>query len=1438
MTSHADQTETSCATIVPGACVLTAFGVAVVTKLCSGEKEAEIDNELPLDCLFQARLWRQPGKSIASSSIAYLRRDSVLKEMPAAPGMVTTFSCDDLGENCEILLHSYSASTDTYLGSLTDKSNTSPNCSQNENSESSKENVKPAQSKTDTSNLIVLKPSQIQPAKCSKFYPLMSDLMTRGDWAASAATSLVTSNSDALLETSSNVISNVGVTNKDASKKAGEVSVTATKALQSVVPDAEKVQQIVTMLKDEELTDLLEKGRERLKQLMSNDIPQATEKALEEVGISFKPADADSESSLKSAIIGSREKALTAIDDLLATHAKTNVETLTKQLGEQFSDVFDNLSTAARSDVRLNSIFETISEKTSEWQEATGRVLSTRSASLFFEGSRRLQARAANLFSPEQLKWARECRMKLTKGFTEGDAAVAKLKSIELGDVVRARLFAAIELRSGSKDGLDGIIAGALTSINSEAVGGAAEDGVQMMLAKLQTSASSATMNAHETLISTLSRKCQYRDQAMNRIEEVLVNLEKHLGQDMTAEEIALIARGEGGTAALFDPIARRAAKEIDKQLDSAEENVSDPTILTVLGNVRKIISGDLSVMGLTDEIVKFLNEDTSVAAGEGLLMRGERLLDVLENASQNKLVSDVMGVVERAGLTKDSLFQRLENIDVNKVVETAETAVTDEAKRQELLSSAADAALDFLLRILPKMPVPPFDGVKDGLLYHLSNLSMEGFKVKKEDIMVEIAGIRAVKRSVSVDVNPSSDSPVSNNVKLLDTEESEKEFLATSPIDEEATNEEESDEAGEPEKKTVNATELLIIDVRNISAVLDDPLWSFEQTYFPYLKGSGNAFAQLSEGSIRLQFELRKRKIANDEEDEEEKWEPVLCLHEYTCCIREIDLKLKGEGKITWILNKLSSYFRGPLCNYVVQSVQRTLGNGSGVLLEKLNDSLGNYWDLIMRTAGLKIEDLAEVSDGDVVKASVNPQINEVELVWREQLPLGMNLLMNDGSGLVKVVEFPRGSQARNVVEQIKLNPDSFKGSTITAVNGIRYDETGQDDLVEALRDPGRPKTITFMLADSEEAERIRVFCAGMDGKGEIKNNKSDVVEGSQDETQIEEFSSTTIKTVSLAEEGPLGIQFSNSLDDFSLVVEGFSKGVRGEILAAEETKIISVGDVLVSINGECVLGKDGSGRSFALELFETHGATRPLVLAFAGPYLRNYVFTKSPDDLTNRGGPMNELIFEERKLPDGQKKVALKKFEDVASAVEAAQVFIGDHLISMNGDDVGAALRGHEESRNQFEVTLAKMRNSESYPMILIFARPDHNASRWFATETFNVETATKFTVTVNNPNDLGCEFAQGKDPVDIIVKDFHAVKGPIQNWLASAGNIDSTMGMVVEAVNGQVVPSYATCSMVTKALERSWTENGSVEILFIDDERKKWLQSFEKGKSDDKK
>ena len=48
-----------------------------------------------------------------------------------------------------------------------------------------------------------------------------------------------------------------------------------------------------------------------------------------------------------------------------------------------------------------------------------------------------------------------------------------------------------------------------------------------------------------------------------------------------------------------------------------------------------------------------------------------------------------------------------------------------------------------------------------------------------------------------------------------------------------------------------------------------------------------------------------------------------------------------------------------------------------------------------------------------------INERNNKIDLVLREYLPLGMKLLMNDKSGLVRIVKFPHGLQAHMVMKK-----------------------------------------------------------------------------------------------------------------------------------------------------------------------------------------------------------------------------------------------------------------------------------------------------------------------------------------------------------------------------------------------------------------------------------
>ncbi|KAL7542529.1 hypothetical protein ACHAXR_011895 [Thalassiosira sp. AJA248-18] len=1593
--------------IAPGDAILTKFGAGVVVRCF---RDDDSNNSSPAagagapPTWAVVRLWRQPGRSIASCATATLRVDDesiVKKKLVAAPGMVVRATintavvdgsetadaaadgnkggdADDgtIGEEKDdtqlCLIERYLPSKDVFLASsiIDDNSNDSGGgrdhslarslsvMSSNNNSSNSSDSATPPPSCQSTKKYYQLHPHQISSSSSSaKFYPILEDLMAKGESAwnmaleksnnhspeisngvsnvASALTSAVTvttnnnsnnksnggendnnsnnsgsvvakllsetskSSVDTLTEklaTSTTLegkeIDTAAVANMTAKQaittataKASAVSSAATEGI-SLPTQTEEIKQIYTMLRDDDLTQLFRRGKERLKELVDVEIPTRTKMALGAMGIELEDDNNDQRSadivedgkrSLRGGMDKLRKEALASLDQILKMEVSddgnvilqstnnndTSIQIDTKsildpsllpitttsptqakqQAQEKFASMFDHLSRAATSDPQLLQIFSDISEKTKSWQEMTGVILQTKTASLFMEGGQRLKSRAVDVLNvaPGQLRDAFGSRGgantnsndDLTRAFTEGDVAMAQLKSMEMGDAIRQRLFSAIEVRSESSGGLDAIIAGSLTAMQrkgdsytsnaasllgqkglenvslSSAMGSAAgaisssdgisEETVESVINNLQQSATSTMADTKETLIALLSRRSGYRDAVLLRLEQVFLDLESTLGQDMSAEQIAKLANGEGGSLALFQPVAMKAAKEIEIQLDAAEQKMKEskhwnPKADNVLGTVRQITRGELGLGDILDMAAGYLDDEEVVSKSGGLIVKAESLLDDFEAASarlgdvgsksmtgEAAPAAGIIDAVAKAGITKDTVMKGVEGLDVNKILDNTQSAMTDEVARRELISSAGDTALDFLLKILPSMPVPPFDGVRDGLVYHLSNLSMAGFKVKKEDIYIEIAGIRAAAQKSDGNDSTAPQSQLPGGA--------------------------------------VKASELLIIDIKNISATLDDAVWSFEQTYMPYLKGSGKANTSLWDGAIRLKFELRRR-IAGMETDpitgnKCAKWEPVLCLNDRACSIGGVELTIQGEGRITWVANKLASWLKNPLRDYVVTVIINTLKNNSGWLIENINQNLSPYWDFVMRTANLELDQLPKLARHHVTKAEFEDE-DEVELVWRERVPLGLNILTNDESGYLKIIDFPRGTQARKVAQSKQLDPDMFRGSTIVSVNGRRYGPDLQVDLFAALKDPARPKAILFKLADTEGIKRIEEIVD--QGKGKSRTKSGQKATGSENE------STDLFTIIDIHEIGNIGLKFVASHHNFALAVSDFLRDSNGQgLLPVEKTGKISLNDLLSHINGTLVLGEKGTGKQKALDLFEEIGAKRPLSLGFTKPYLYNIVLEKNSPENESIGGP-SELVFTEVKATSNENKIVLKDFAPSEGAAETGGVFVGDNLVFINGMPVGAGCRLLDGSVPSPKLGDVIGMLKQHTPLALTFARAQANqtsAVKTYLTSSplsLDVESAYTFSIAATDYSQLGCKFANGMNGTDIVVKGISGVDGPFQQQMKASNQ--PYIGCKLESVDGEAVPSYVNSQLIVNAMKRRWAANGRVELTFCNE------------------
>jgi hypothetical protein len=405
-------------------------------------------------------------------------------------------------------------------------------------------------------------------------------------------------------------------------------------------------------------------------------------------------------------------------------------------------------------------------------------------------------------------------------------------------------------------------------------------------------------------------------------------------------------------------------------------------------------------------------------------------------------------------------------------------------------------------------------------------------------------------------------------------------------------------------------------------------------------------------------------------------------------------------------------------------------------------------------------------------------------------------------------------------VCTEKKIDADIFAGATVVAVNGSRFEE--QADLLDALRDPSRPKSVHFALSNAEDAERVRSFVEGDKSFGGADDNGALLDEDKESEE-------CTVSMVEIVEEGDIGVEFAPALDGCGLVVKSFFKTEGGSDLAAEKTGQIHVGDVLSYINGKLVLGENGKGMQLAMSRFEEEGEKRPLTLGFIKPYLFSEVFSKPSAGVAEFGGP-SELVLAPKKVPSGVTKIMLQKFKNVDGMGEQGGVLIGDQLFFVNGTPVGAGCRLYQNFNGpSFDEVMGILEDPGSYPVALTFARPGQVSNRWNATNEFDAKAAATFCVTAEAYAELGCAFDMGPNDDEIVVMGVNAVSGPVQNQLKSRGLTRNGLGLCIESVNGQIIPSYATPDIVMSALERSWKTDSHFEVLLYNETRKDWMKKL---------
>ena len=436
-------------------------------------------------------------------------------------------------------------------------------------------------------------------------------------------------------------------------------------------------------------------------------------------------------------------------------------------------------------------------------------------------------------------------------------------------------------------------------------------------------------------------------------------------------------------------------------------------------------------------------------------------------------------------------------------------------------------------------------------------------------------------------------------------------------------------------------------------------------------------------------------------------------------------------------------------------------------------------------------------MNENDIVAVPPDPKGNEFDLVWTEFVPLGINLIMNDKSGRVKVVDFPRGSQARKVAIDKDLDPDSFKGATIVAVNGSRSEKKDRVDLLLALRDPSRPKTVKFALAKKQIEQ-------------ESPSPKTPDASGPAEGGDIH------VHTLQIVDDGPIGITFAKSIDDCALTILGFSEEGKGK--DANFEGLVSIGDVLTHVNGTVVVGENGGSIENTYSCLETSGLLRPLSLGFVSPYL-HFLSFESKDEHGDPviGGPHEFLL--EGKVYGGTSQIRLKGYKAVDGSVESRGIFLGDQLIFINGIPVGTGMKLKPDSdKLNLKQVQDMLSDDKSFPICLTFARSRSKSRK----AEFDVESCdTKnMSVIATSKHQLGFQVGPGTNENHFIVRNFRPVRGSLQLKIEELLGSNAATGLSFHSINGEKIPSYANCDIVMNALKRAWAKSDHLELVLCNE------------------
>jgi hypothetical protein len=162
------------------------------------------------------------------------------------------------------------------------------------------------------------------------------------------------------------------------------------------------------------------------------------------------------------------------------------------------------------------------------------------------------------------------------------------------------------------------------------------------------------------------------------------------------------------------------------------------------------------------------------------------------------------------------------------------------------------------------------------------------------------------------------------------------------------------------PPRVVLGAGEVLHVEVREISALVPQLSWSYQQLRLPRLHGEGRADAALADGVVTLGFGLVPSRVVVAG-----RAVPQLTLRSSSVRLAGVELAFDGSY-FSWLYNVLSYLLQDAITTSLEASMAKALEAQCGKLLAKLNREMEGQWDALAGVLSHSSSDFANLAGGE----------------------------------------------------------------------------------------------------------------------------------------------------------------------------------------------------------------------------------------------------------------------------------------------------------------------------------------------------------------------------------------------------------------------------------------------------------------------------------------